>query len=61
MKVLKQMALAAMVYFMTLLIVSFIIRKNLFSIEWKEVLICFVFYTGVVLLVLQLRKNASNL
>jgi hypothetical protein len=60
MKVLKQMALAVMVYFMTLLIVSFIIRKNLFIIEWEDILICFVFYTGVVLLVLQLRKNASN-
>jgi Ca2+/Na+ antiporter len=55
----KKIILAALTFPLSLLIVSFLIGRNLFVEEWKEVIVCLVLYVGVVFLIYR-RKETTR-
>jgi hypothetical protein len=55
----KKTILAALTFPLSLLIVSSLIGRNLFVEEWKEVLVCFALYVGVVFLIYR-RKETTR-
>jgi len=57
----KKIIIAAIIYFLVLITISFTIGRNLFIEEWKEIIISFILYIGAVYLILRGKEKIQNL